>query len=77
MEDNETMLKTSFSFTDEFNQTSTLTKNYTEAVLMDTNTLEFLLEEFKYFLKSMGFSSENVDKIQYLNEEGRVKRENF
>jgi len=65
----ENMLKTSFSYTDEFGQISILEKTFTQDTLEITNTFDFLLEEFRCFLLASGFSSCNVDKIQYIDDE--------
>lgn len=43
------MIKTDFAYTDEFGQESRITKNFTDAVLEDNDTLDFLIEEFKCF----------------------------
>ena len=67
-EDKDRMLKTSFSYTDEFGETTTLTKELTQDVLQD-GEVDFLLGEFKFFLLSIGYTSNCVDKIQYNEEE--------
>lgn len=63
------MIKTSFSYTDEFSQETKLEKTYTEAVFMDQGSLEFQLEEFKSFLSAQGFSKEHIEKIQLIDKE--------
>lgn len=65
MEENK--IKTDFAYTDEFGNESRLAKTFTDAVLMDRTDLEFLVDEFKSFLKSMGFT--NTDCIQIIEEE--------
>lgn len=66
MEENK--IKIEFAHIDEFGQESRVIKTFTEAVLMDTTPLEFLLEEFKSFLLASGFSNTNVEKIQYIED---------
>ena len=68
MEDKNRMLKTSFSYTDEYGETSTLTKELGQVCLED-GTIEFLLGEFKFFLLSMGFAPNWVDRIQNNDED--------
>lgn len=62
------MLKTSFSFTDEFGQESTLSNTFTEDVLETTDAFYLLLDEFKNFLIGAGFSQDTVSKIQIQEE---------
>lgn len=57
------MLKLSFSFTDEFNQESTMTKTFTEDVFEVTTTFDLLVDEFKNFLIASGFPKDMVDSI--------------
>jgi hypothetical protein len=64
MEDN--MFKIGFSYTDEFGQETKLEKTLSDIVLMDYDTLNIQLDEFKKFLIAQGHSRENVDKIQYI-----------
>jgi hypothetical protein len=65
MNDNvENMIKICFSYTDEFGQKSTLSKSYNQCVLVDQDTIEFLLDEFKSFLRGMGFTEKCVNRIQ-------------
>jgi hypothetical protein len=58
------MLKISFSFTDEFNQESILTKTITDHVLDDIPTFDLLVDEFKKFLLASGFSENSVKQLQ-------------
>jgi hypothetical protein len=60
------MLKIGFSYTDEFGQETKLEKTLSDVVLMDYDTLNIQLEEFKKFLIAQGHSRENVDKIQFV-----------
>lgn len=55
--------RVSFSFTDNFNQTTTLEKTLAECQSVDSNDLEMLLDQFKMFLKACGFSDALVDSI--------------
>ena len=63
---NETSLKIDFAFTDEFGQESRLIKTVTNAVFIDKNQFEFLVDEFKLFLIASGYSPETVDAIQII-----------
>lgn len=60
------MIKTDFAYTDEFGQESRTTKTFTDTVLEDNTTLDFLLAEFKCFLLGAGFLQEQVEKIGYM-----------
>lgn len=62
------MLKMSFYYKDEFNQTSRLTKTFTDSNIEFVSHFELLLDEFKKFLISSGFSPESVDKIQIIED---------
>jgi hypothetical protein len=62
------MLRVSFSYTDEFDQISSLTKTLDESVLTDSTPFDMLINEFKCFLKGAGFANETVDKIGYIEE---------
>jgi hypothetical protein len=62
------MIKVNFSYTDEFEQTTTLMKEYTEAVLLDTTEFEFLIDEFKKFLCASGFNMSTIDALQIVEE---------
>jgi hypothetical protein len=57
------MIKINFSYTDEFNQESTLTKTYTDAIFIDQTAFSLLVDEFKNFMIATGFSQEDVDRI--------------
>ena len=60
----EPSLKVDFAFTDEFGQESRLIKTVTTAVFIEKNQFEFLVDEFKLFLISTGYSPETVDAVQ-------------
>lgn len=60
------MLKINFSYTDEFGQESSMVKTFTHEVLEVEDTFYLLVDEFKKFLISSGFSSEHVDQIQII-----------
>lgn len=60
---------TDFSYTDEFGQTSRLTKDYNRCVLEDTTPLEFLVEEFKNFLLAAGYLPSQVDSLQFVEKQ--------
>jgi len=57
------MIKINFSYTDGYDQESTLTKTFTNDVLETIPDFDLLLEEFKNFLIGSGFSREIVDTI--------------
>jgi len=59
------MLKISYSFTDEFDQESTLVKTFTEDTLEITGTMELLVEEFEKFVVVTGFREEGFMKERY------------
>lgn len=65
----EANIKIDFSYTDEFGQQTRLAKTYTDAVLMDQEHIGFLLEEFKMFLQSMGYSYKVVNQIKFVDED--------
>ncbi|MBL4951079.1 hypothetical protein JK635_02340 [Neobacillus sp. YIM B02564] len=66
---NENLIKIQFSYIDESNQESTLKKTYTATVMEDTGALEKLTEDFKTFIKVIGFTDEWIDRIQLLEED--------
>ena len=66
MEENK--VKVDFAYTDEFGNESRLAKSFTEGSIMGTN-LEFLVDEFKYFLLAAGFGQSTVDCVQIVEEE--------
>lgn len=72
--------KFNMSFTDEYGETTSLKKTYSEEVYSDYDpsfgSITFLLEEFKYFLKSMGFCKSMIDRIVYLEPMEKVINEN-
>lgn len=64
----ENIIKTSFTYVDEFGQETTLSKTYTNAIFIDRTAFEFLVEEFKNFLIGGGFSKDTVDTIQIIKD---------
>ena len=65
----ENLLKIKYSYTDQYNQESTLKKTLTQEVLVDYDIIELLLEEFKCFLAASGFSKEMIERIEYKHNE--------
>lgn len=67
----EKQLKIDFSYTDEFGQESRMVKTFDPCVLEVSDTLNFLVDEFKLFLFSQGFSRGLVKKVitNYNNDE--------
>lgn len=61
MEENKLVID--FSYIDEFGQQSKLFKTLNSCVLNDMDTFDLLLDEFKNFMISAGFSKEHVAKI--------------
>jgi len=64
MEEDKIVGKLSFSFTGEY-ETTTLDRVYNECP-DDFERIDWFVEEFKYFLKAMGFSECMTDNIVYL-----------
>ena len=80
MEEDKFVGQLRFSFTSDL-ETTTLDREYNECP-EDFKTIYWFLEEFKYFLKSMGFTESLTDRIVYLedgekviDEDGRVLAE--
>ena len=65
----EPKVKIDFSFTDELGQESRLTKTILKVDSNIQTQLELLVEEFKCFMMSAGFSPETVELIQIVEEE--------
>jgi len=65
----EPKVKIDFSFTDEFGQESRLTKTILKVDYNIQTQLELLVEEFKCFMMSAGFSPEQFELIQIVEEE--------
>lgn len=57
--------KISFSFTDENGETTSLQKTFTGDE-EEIGRIDWLLDEFKYFLQAMSFSESMTDRIVYL-----------
>ena len=64
MEDKD--IKLSITYTDELGETTSLEKTYSEDCHEDIGTADWLVNEFKYFLKACGYANETVDKIVFL-----------
>lgn len=56
------MLKINFSYTDRFNQLCTIEHTYDKKVLESRNDIELLTEGFIMFLRSTGFTDEDIQK---------------
>lgn len=56
------MLKINFSYTDRFNQLCTMEHTYDKKILESRNDIELLAEEFIMFLRSTGFTDEDIQK---------------
>ena len=65
----EPKVKIDFSYTDEYGQESRLTKTILKVDYNIQTQLELLVEEFKCFMMSAGFSPETVELIQIVEEE--------
>lgn len=63
----EKYVKIDFLFQDEYNQESRLVKTFNPTVFEDQDTFDFLVDEFKNFMLSIGFTLELVDKIVILD----------
>ena len=61
----------SFSFTDEYGETTTLNKTYNQ-VDDELGKVLWLLEEFKCFLRAYGFHKISIDNIVYLEKGEKV-----
>ncbi len=68
MDDKE--IRLTFSFTDEFGETTTLDKTFNESE--DTGKLFWLLDEFKSFLYAYGFSESMINNLIYLEKGEKV-----
>lgn len=56
-------IKISFSYTDEFNQTTRLDRTFSKAVTEEDGSFDLLVHEFKHFMGTM-FLESLVDKIK-------------
>lgn len=74
--DNKIIGKLNISFTDEYGETTSVKKTYSEELYSNYDpsfgTITFLLEEFKYFLNAMSFSDLLTDRIVYLEKDEKV-----
>lgn len=61
----ENLIKIHFSYSDEKNLESTLTKTFPSASIYDSSMFDLLLNEFKVFLIASGYSEETVNRIYY------------
>lgn len=65
MNSKEIIGKISFSFTDENGETVSLKKTFT-GEKEEIGNINWLLDEFKYFLQAMSFSESMTNRIVYL-----------
>lgn len=65
MDNKEIVGKISFSFTDDNGETVSLKKIFT-GDKEEIGKIDWLLDEFKYFLQAMSFSELTTDRIVYL-----------
>ena len=65
---NEPKVKIDFAYTDEFDNNSRLIKTLMKLDSNIQTQLELLVEEFKCFLMSAGFSPNTVEMIQIVEE---------
>lgn len=65
MDNKEIIGKISFSFTDENGETISLKKTFTSDE-EEIGKIDWLLDEFKYFLQAMSFSESMTNRIVYL-----------
>lgn len=65
MDSKEIIGKISFSFTDENGETVSLKKTFTGEE-EEIGKIDWLLDEFKYFLQAMSFSESMTNRIVYL-----------
>lgn len=70
MEEDKIVGKLHFSFTNEF-ETTTLDKTY-KTDDDEFETIYWFVEEFKYFLKAIGFSESMTERIVYLENGKKV-----
>lgn len=70
MEEDKIVGKLHFSFTNEF-ETTTLDKTY-KTDDDEFETIYWFVEEFKYFLKAIGFSESMTERIVYLENRKKV-----
>ena len=53
-----------FEYTDEFNQTTKFEQQLNLNCLADNGNLDIMVQEFKQFLYSLGYSKELVDTVK-------------
>lgn len=63
--DKEIVARLSFSFTDDIGETTSLQKTFTGNG-EEIGRIDWLLDEFKYFLQSMSFSEAITNRIVYM-----------
>lgn len=71
MENKEIIGKISFSFTDENGETVSLKKTFT-GEKEEIGNINWLLDEFKYFLQAMSFSESMTNRIVYLESDEKL-----
>lgn len=67
---NKKEIRLAFSFTDSDGETTNLEKTFNDGE--DIDTIWWLLDEFKYFLKAMSFNEFITDRIIYLEDGEKV-----
>ena len=67
---NKKEIRLAFSFTDSDGETTNLEKTFNDSE--DIDTIWWLLDEFKYFLKAMSFNEFITDRIIYLEDGEKV-----
>lgn len=75
MGDKEIVGRISFSFTDDIGEITSLQKTFTGDG-EEIGKIDWLLDEFKYFLKAMSFSEDMTDRIVYLEKGEKLIDEN-
>lgn len=73
--DKEIVGKISFTFTDDIGETTSLQKTFTGDG-EEIGKIDWLLDEFKYFLKAMSFPEDMTDRIVYLKKGEKLINEN-
>lgn len=56
-------LRLNFTYRDTWEQEYSHIRKYNDAVLLNKSELEFLIDEYKIFLTTLGFSYEQIDKV--------------
>lgn len=67
--DGNSIVKINFAYTDNLNESTNVTKEFNADIFIDQTPFEFLVEEFKLFMLTCGFSYKLVNKVQIAYEE--------